>query len=32
MSDRVLVMRNGEVGGEFSRGEVTQEKIMSRSA
>jgi D-xylose transport system ATP-binding protein len=32
MSDRVLVMRNGEIGGEFSRADVTQEKIMSRSA
>jgi inositol transport system ATP-binding protein len=28
MSDRVLVMHNGRITGEFSRAEATQEKIM----
>jgi inositol transport system ATP-binding protein len=28
MSDRVLVMHEGQVGGEFSRAEATQERIM----
>jgi inositol transport system ATP-binding protein len=28
MSDRVLVMHEGRIAGEFSRAEVTQEKIM----
>ena len=28
MSDRVLVMHEGRITGEFSRDEVTQEKIM----
>jgi len=29
MSDRILVMREGRVTGQFSRAEATQEKIMS---
>jgi ABC-type sugar transport system ATPase subunit len=29
MSDRVLVMHEGRLTGEFSRAEVTQEKIMT---
>jgi ABC-type sugar transport system ATPase subunit len=29
MSDRILVMREGYVTGEFSRAEATQEKIIS---
>jgi inositol transport system ATP-binding protein len=29
MSDRVLVMHEGRITGEFSRDEVTQEKIMT---
>jgi inositol transport system ATP-binding protein len=29
MSDRVLVMHEGRISGEFSREEVTQEKIMT---
>jgi inositol transport system ATP-binding protein len=29
MSDRVLVMHEGRISGEFSRDEVTQEKIMT---
>lgn len=29
MSDRVLVMREGYITGEFTRGEVTQEKVMA---
>ena len=28
MSDRVLVMREGRLTGEFSRAEATQERIM----
>jgi ribose transport system ATP-binding protein len=28
MSDRVLVMHDGRITGEFSRAEATQEKIM----
>jgi ribose transport system ATP-binding protein len=28
MSDRVLVMHEGKVGGEFMRAEATQETIM----
>jgi ABC-type sugar transport system ATPase subunit len=29
MADRVLVMREGRVSGEFSRGEATQESVMT---
>jgi rhamnose transport system ATP-binding protein len=29
MSDRVLVMREGRITGEFSRAEATQEKLMA---
>jgi ABC-type sugar transport system ATPase subunit len=29
MSDRILVMREGRLTGEFSRAEATQEKLMS---
>jgi ribose transport system ATP-binding protein len=29
MSDRVLVMREGHVTGEFRRAEATQEKLMA---
>jgi len=29
MSDRILVMREGQLTGEFSRAEATQEKLMS---
>ena len=29
MSDRVLVMRQGRIAGELSRGEATQEAIMA---
>jgi ABC-type sugar transport system ATPase subunit len=29
MSDRILVMREGHLTGEFSRAEATQEKIMA---
>jgi ABC-type sugar transport system ATPase subunit len=29
MSDRILVMRGGEISGELSRGEASQEKILS---
>jgi rhamnose transport system ATP-binding protein len=29
MADRVLVMREGRISGEFSRGEATQEKVMT---
>jgi ABC-type sugar transport system ATPase subunit len=29
MSDRVLVMHEGRITGEFSRAEATQEKIMN---
>ena len=29
MSDRVLVMREGRVAGEFGRGEATQEAVMA---
>lgn len=32
VSDRILVMREGEMVGEFSREEATQDKIMSRAA
>ena len=28
MSDRVLVMHEGRITGEFTRAEMTQEKIM----
>jgi len=28
MSDRVLVMHNGRIGGEFQRKDATQENIM----
>jgi len=31
MSDRILVMREGRITGEFSRAEATQEKIMARA-
>ena len=30
MSDRILVMREGRITGEFTRAEATQEKIMAR--
>lgn len=29
MSDRIMVMRDGEIMGELSRQEVTQEKILT---
>ena len=29
MSDRILVMHDGEIAGEFSREEATEEKIMA---
>jgi rhamnose transport system ATP-binding protein len=29
MSDRVLVMREGHITGEFTRAEATQEKLMA---
>jgi len=29
MSDRILVMREGRVTGQFSRAEATQEKLMA---
>jgi ribose transport system ATP-binding protein len=29
MSDRILVMREGRVGGEFERQEATEEKILT---
>jgi ribose transport system ATP-binding protein len=29
ISDRVLVMREGTISGQFSRAEATQEKIMT---
>jgi hypothetical protein len=29
MSDRVLVMREGRISGEFGRGEATQESVMT---
>ena len=29
MADRVLVMREGRISGEFSRGEATQENVMT---
>lgn len=32
MSDRILVMRDGQIQGEFYRAEATQEKIMALSA
>lgn len=32
MSDRVLVMRDGRIRGEFNREEATQENIMALSA
>ena len=32
LSDRVLVMREGELTGEFTRDEVTQEKVMQAAA
>jgi ABC-type sugar transport system ATPase subunit len=32
VSDRILVMREGDMVGEFSREEATQDKIMSRAA
>jgi ribose transport system ATP-binding protein len=30
VSDRILVMHDGAIRGEFPRAEVTQEKIMSK--
>jgi ABC-type sugar transport system ATPase subunit len=32
MSDRILVMREGHITGEFGRAEATQEKIMASAA
>jgi ribose transport system ATP-binding protein len=32
MSDRILVIRQGQVSGEFSRAEATQEKILASAA
>jgi ABC-type sugar transport system ATPase subunit len=32
MSDRILVMREGRVAGEFTRGEATEERILARAA
>lgn len=32
MSDRVLVMREGRMSGEFERDEATQEKVMAAAA
>jgi ABC-type sugar transport system ATPase subunit len=29
MADRILVMREGRISGEFSRGEATQESVMT---
>lgn len=29
MSDRILVMREGRISGEFSRQEATQEKLLA---
>jgi ribose transport system ATP-binding protein len=29
MSDRIMVMHNGQVTGEFSRAEATEEKLMT---
>jgi ribose transport system ATP-binding protein len=29
MSDRVLVMREGRISGEFARSEATQEAVMT---
>ncbi|WP_018133184.1 xylose ABC transporter ATP-binding protein [Effusibacillus pohliae] len=31
MSDRILVMNQGRINGEFTRGEATQEKIMQKA-
>ena len=31
MSDRILVMRDGQIAGEFSQAEATQEKLLERS-
>lgn len=31
MSDRILVMRDGEIVGEFDRAEATQEKLLERA-
>ena len=28
MSDRIIMLRGGEIGGEFARGEATQEKLL----
>jgi D-xylose transport system ATP-binding protein len=28
LSDRIIMLRGGEIGGEFGRGEATQEKLM----
>jgi ribose transport system ATP-binding protein len=32
MSDRILVMREGRLAGEFARAEATEEKILARAA
>ena len=32
MSDRIMVMHEGEMAGEFTRDEVTQEKIMLKAS
>ena len=32
MSDRILVMREGRLEGEFSRAEATEEKLLSLAA
>jgi ABC-type sugar transport system ATPase subunit len=32
MSDRILVMREGQIVARFERGEATQESIMSYAA
>ena len=32
MSDRILVMREGEIAGELARADATEEKIMSYAA
>jgi ribose transport system ATP-binding protein len=32
MSDRVIVMHEGAISGEFARGEITQEAIMRKAS
>ncbi|MDX1467362.1 MAG: ribose ABC transporter ATP-binding protein RbsA, partial [Halomonas sp.] len=32
LSDRILVLANGHISGEFTRDEATQEKIMTAAA